>query len=289
MRFEGLADLALHQQHHVGRELRQAAADQSQEVCHLDDALAARMPGRIRRGKPQLLRQAQRHGAALQSERCQRADGAAELKRERAPTDLGEPLEMIEERREPHRAFVAEGDGERVLQMGAPGHHRVAMRFSLCRKPGGDVAELFLDEREAVPHLQDERAVHDVLRGGAPMDIARAIAAGSASQRLHQPDHGIADDAGAFADVVERDAFEHRRRADRRSGRGRDDAELGLDPGQRRLDIEHLLHEAALVEDTAHRVAAEEAAEDDRIRGIDAHQRSKNAVSPSPCSTTSKR
>src|SRR5690349_11092529 len=85
--------------------------------------------------------------------------------------------------------------------------------------------------------------------------------------------------------------LEPRRAADGLGGIGRDDAELGLHPRERPLDIEHALEIRALVEYRAHRVTAVQRAEDRAIGRIGGHSRgrqtSRNTVSPSPCSRTS--
>ncbi len=149
-----------------------------------------------------------------------------------------------------------------MLQMRAPGHHRAAMGLRLLgerARRGGDVA---LEHGQAVAHLQDERRIHDVLGGGAPMDIARRVLAGGAAERLGHADDGISDNARAGAEFGEVDTVDRGRRRDRVRRRLRDDAEPRLRPGERRLDVEHLLHELPVREDAAHLVGAEQRAED---------------------------
>jgi hypothetical protein len=67
------------------------------------------------------------HLKTLVAEGSERAGGARELADQHARLQLLEPLGMAVEHCEPNGGLVAEGDGKRLLQMGSPGHRRVAM------------------------------------------------------------------------------------------------------------------------------------------------------------------
>src|ERR1700747_1921176 len=96
------------------------------------------MPGRGRTAETQLLAKRLLHLKTLVTERGQRAGGAAELADKHARLQLRQTLGMAVEHREPDRGLVAKGDRQRLLQMGAARHRRVAMA---PREIGEDVAQ----------------------------------------------------------------------------------------------------------------------------------------------------
>ncbi len=78
-------------------------------------------------------------GAALDdirtlTERGEGAGGAAELRQQHARAKLRQPLGMAVEPGQPDRRLVAKGDRQGVLQMGAPGHRRVAVAAGEVRQ-----------------------------------------------------------------------------------------------------------------------------------------------------------
>ena len=83
-----LADLGLHHQLDVHRQLAQRAADQTQEAADLGDVVADGVPRDDRLAQAQFGHQAclRLHGAAL--ERGQRAGGAGELAHQHARAQL---------------------------------------------------------------------------------------------------------------------------------------------------------------------------------------------------------
>ena len=96
---------------------------------------------------------------------------------------------------EPHRRLVAEGDRQRVLQMGAPGHRRVAVAPRQRAEMAAHRVEIRLDQLEPVADLQHRGGVHDVLRRRAPMQPAPAVA-GPLGQLAHQRQDRVADGLG---------------------------------------------------------------------------------------------
>src|SRR6185437_11126068 len=200
--------------------------------------------------------------AAFLAERGERAGSAGKLHGQHAPTQFVEPRQMIDERREPNRAFVAEGHRQRVLQVRPPRHYRAAMSLRLLGKSARASGDVALDDGESLAHLQHHGSVHDVLSGCAPMNVARRLLAGGAAERLGDAYDRIAHVARIGAELGQIDAVDRGGRRDGLGGALRDDAELGLRPRQRGLDIEHPLHELPVDEDAAHLVAAEERAKD---------------------------
>ena len=64
---------------------------------------------------------------------------------------------MAVEHGEPDRDLVAEGDGQRLLQMGAAGHRRVAMLLREIGRGSAQFADVAVDRVERVAHLQRRR------------------------------------------------------------------------------------------------------------------------------------
>ena len=148
------------------------------------------------------------HVEALVAERGERAGGAAELRDQHARLQLAQPRGVAIQHGKPDGAFVAEGDRQRLLQMGTAGHRRVAM---LRGEPGQrrrDGRHVALDQREPGAHLQHRRGVHDVLGGRAPVHVASGLAE-LRGKLPHQPDDRIADVLGV---ALERIAIERDRR-----------------------------------------------------------------------------
>ena len=177
--FGDLADLGLAEQDDVGGELGEAAADDAEEADGLRQRLAADMPGRRRRGQVQFRRQPLHHRDALVAERRQRARRAGKLHLFDARAELVEALQMADERRRPDRAFQAEAGRQRLLQMGAAGHHRVAVAVRLGGEGLKQAVEFQPDQGEPLAHLKHGRGVHDVLRGSAPMGPRPRLARGA--------------------------------------------------------------------------------------------------------------
>ena len=263
--------LGLHQQDDVAGEFAEAAADQAEETRDLGHALAIGVPRRLGQGQAELRRQRLGDGAALIAQGGERAGRAAELHGKIAAFQLFEAREMIGQRREPDRAFVAEGDRQRLLQEGAPRHRQIAVPPGLSRQRIAERQEIAGNEIERVAQLQHQRGIGHVLGGGAPMDIGRGRAAGGLAQRLGQRRHRLAGERGALGHPGQRQIAGLGRLDDGGGRRLGNDAEPGLDAGQRRLDFEHEPQPVRVREQLAHLRRAVEPAVDFRIRRIDRH------------------
>jgi hypothetical protein len=101
---------------------------------------------------------------------------AAKLRLQRARPGLREPLGRALQRRQPDRGLVAEGDRQRLLQMGSPGHRRIAVQAGEIGQGAHDIGELGFDQRDRLAQLQHGRGIHDVLGGSAPVQIAAGFA-----------------------------------------------------------------------------------------------------------------
>ncbi len=190
---------------------------------------------------------------------------------------------MIQKRRQPYRAFVAEGNRQRVLTMRASGHDVASVTTRRRGESTVGRGEIGFDDVDPLPDLQHERGIENVLGGRTPMHVAARIAARRAAERPDHRDDGVADDPCAGADLLERQAIDCRGGGDRLGRSRRNYVEARLHPRQRRLDIEHALEQRPIVEHSMHLRRAVERTEDRAIRRIDGHrQTSRNTVSPLP-------
>ena len=147
---------------------------------------------------------------ALVAERGQRAGRAAELRDQHARLQFAQALGVAVDHREPHRALVAEGDRQRLLQMRAAGHRRVAMLFARGpRAPPTPPPMSRSTIASAARICSTVRGVHDVLRGRAPVHVAPGLAE-LCGKLAHQPEDRVADILGL---VLQRVAIERDGRA----------------------------------------------------------------------------
>ena len=177
---------------------------------------------------------------------------------------------MGQEGHRPDRTFQAKGDGQRLLQVGAAGHHGVAVLLRLSDQGGQDRAQFGFDQVQAIADLQHGRGVHDVLRGGAPMGPA-GCRPRCFRQARDQADDGITDIAGACGKVLGAEVLHPRGSDNGIGGVGWDDAHAALDTGKRGLHIQHPLEIGGFIEDRAHGVAAVKRAEDWAVGGVNGH------------------
>ena len=179
---------------------------------------------------------------------------------------------MAHDHAAPHRRLVAERHGQRVLQMRAAGHHGVAMLPGERGQALVERGKIGLDEGERVPDLQDGGGVHDVLGGGAPVDVAAGLAA-LLGELVHDADDGVADEIGLGLQLGDVDGVRARQPLDGRGGVLGDDADAGLRGRQRHLDLDVARDRRSIAEDRAHGRRAERIAEDVGIENRGGHQR----------------
>ena len=160
----------------VGGGFGEGAADEGEEGDGLGDGVARDVPcyqGRWGEGEfgGELFQDAESRGAQA----GEGAGGAAQLGGEDAGAELGEAAAVGEDGGEGDGEFVAEGDGERVLHVGAAGHGGVAVPLGEAGEGGRELDEFALDQVEPGLDLEDGGGVHDVLRRGAPVDVFRGV------------------------------------------------------------------------------------------------------------------
>ena len=202
---EGLIDFAEFgrgHHHDVERDLAERTGDQAEEIHHFRQPVARDVPGRDGHAEAKLLAQRLLHLETLVAERGQRAGGAGELADQHARLQLRQPLGMAVEHRQINRGLVAERHRQRLLQMGAARHRRIAIALRETGEDAAQFGDILLDDFKAGAHLQDHGGVHDVLRGRAPMHVAPGLAA-LLHHLVHQRQNRIADDVGLAAQQVE--------------------------------------------------------------------------------------
>jgi hypothetical protein len=171
---------------------------------------------------------------------------------------------MPVEHRQPDRRLVAEGHRQRLLQVRAPGHRRVAVLLRQVGQDAAQFADVRFDHVDRGADLQHVGRVHDVLRGRTPVDVAAGVA-GHRDQLVHQRQDRVADDVGFLAHVVEVDAVQSRLPRNHVGRFGRDDAAARFGAGQCHLDLDVASDQRAVGEDLAHGRGAEGIAEQDGI------------------------
>ena len=265
---EGLVDLGEFgrgHDHEVECDLAQRAGDEREEVDGFGQAVARHVPCRSRLGEAELGTECRLYVEALVAQRRQRAGGAGELADQHARLQLLEPFGMAIEHGEPDRDLVAEGDGQRVLQVRAARHRRVAVLSREARQDGAQGREILFHDAQALAQLEDHRGVHDVLGGGAPMDEAAGLAA-LLGELVDQRQDGIAHDIGLAAQMLVVEGSRVAQPGNLLRGGGRDDAAPRLRPGERHFDLDAARDEGRVGKDRAHPGRPEGIAEQDRVQ-----------------------
>jgi hypothetical protein len=167
------------------------------------------------------------------------------------PRRLGQALEIAPRLGEPDRAFVAEGDRQRLHAVGAAGHRRAFVGLGQPVEFAPDVLEIAHEHRVRLLELQHQAAVEHVLGGRAEVQIFAVAAAAGSLQRAQRRHQRMLDAADFGADRVEVDVGDLGVARDVRGRRLRNDAELGLRQREGGLVVEPLLHAVLVAEDRA--------------------------------------
>ena len=235
-----------------------------QKIDRFRQPVARDMPGGDGNAEAEFLAQRLLNLKTLVAERSQRAGGARELADEHARLQLGEPLGMTVEHRKPDRGLVAERHRQRLLQMGAARHRRVAIALREIGKDAAQRGNIGFDDLKAGADLQDHGGIHDVLRGRAPMHIASGVAA-LFHHLVHQRQDRIADDIGLLAKQVEIQRRDVGPLGDLVGRLRRDHAAARLGLRQRDLDLGVAGDQAEIRKHLAHGRRPEGVAEQDGI------------------------
>ena len=149
----------------------------AEEIDCFRQPVARDMPGGDGHAEAEFLAQRLLDLEPLVAERSQRAGGACELADQDARFQLREAFGVAVEHRELDRGLVAERHRQRLLQMGAAGHRRIAIALREIGEDAAQRGDIGFDDLKAGADLQDHGGIHDVLRGRAPMHIAAGLAA----------------------------------------------------------------------------------------------------------------
>ncbi len=132
------------------RDLGEAAADQPEHADIFDQAVARRLPRNVgdAEAEPRHHHLVELEGAL--AERRLRADRADQAADEHAVLQLCQALMVAAGFGEPDRAFVAEGDRQRLHRVGAARHRRILVPLGQPIKLAPDV----LADRAGTPHAR---------------------------------------------------------------------------------------------------------------------------------------
>ena len=158
--------------------------------------------------------------------------------------------------------LVAEGHGNRLLEVAAPDHRRVAVAPRQIGQTGGDGGQIILDDRQRLADLEHRRGVRDVLRRGAPVAVFAQLVAAQRIKLRDDAKDGIADPLRLLAQLRHIDLVDGAVLDDLVGGFLGNDFQSGLNAGQRRFDIQVLLSAVLIRPHGAHGVGAEDIAED---------------------------
>src|SRR5208283_2338929 len=242
--FGELGDFGLPVEGDVTRNLAQRAGAQTQSGGDFGDAIAMRVPGNRRQREAQIVGQGFGDFRPAATESGKGADGAAELQRQHARLDFGEPLAMARNSVEPAGHDEAKGSGQGLLHPRASDNGSGTMRFGKRDEGSREASQVLIDEIERAADLQNTTSIDSILAGGAPMNEARRVFILVSDKFGEFPDKWngqIAGQGGVFGDSGEIEIL--------RAAPGGDDLRLGyrnnsgcgFGAGKSGFKIEHAL------------------------------------------------
>ena len=164
-----LGDLRLRHERDVSGHLADGARGDAEGPGQLADACSVGVPGDLRLGEPELLRERTQHGRTVIAERGERSHSAAELHGEPLAPDGVQAIGDLVERLGPPGRLEPERDRERVLQQRSPGHQGLAVAEGDFRGRVGGGAQIVEQRTERPLRDQHRRGVQDVLTRRAAM------------------------------------------------------------------------------------------------------------------------
>ena len=200
--FERFADIGLHHQRNVARDLAAGAGDDGEHRGRFRDAVAVGVPGRVGQRQLELLRQSFRDLQSLVAEGGERAGGAAELQRQRLAAQALQPQLRAVQRRGIFGELQSERHRQRMLQPGAGDHRGIAVltrQSGKARDGAIDVGEQRVDAGAKAEH---GAGIDHVLAGRAPMHITRRLGIHPGDigrQRLDERDGEVAGPGGGVS------------------------------------------------------------------------------------------
>src|SRR5260370_1172249 len=231
------------------------------------------------------------HPPAARSCSCAIADritGATPWHGQRSLPVLAQRMHLAHRQGQPPRSLEAEGDRQRLLEQRPPGHQRMAVLPGERRARCAYAKQSVHEEIEPVPRLQHQRRIDCILARGSPMDEPFCITLDPGRQHSYKGDRGCAGHRRLTVQGRYIEQFLPAIGRDDGCCLLWDDAGASFRACQGCLKSEHAPHMRLGGEGGGHSRRAEQ--EVTRLRHVALlHQTLKNAVSPAPCSTISKR
>ncbi len=137
---------------------------------------------------------------------------------------------------------MAERDGDRLLQIAATRHGRIAITASEVGQVAGDGCQVVLDQQECLPDLQDGSGIRDILGGRSPVAVLSQMIRAGGHELLHHWQDGIADQLRLGLELRHVDDVEGAFGSDFVGGHLWDEAQASLHACQCCLDVEVALH-----------------------------------------------
>jgi len=173
--FGEFGDFSLRVKRDVTRNFAQRAGEEAQSSGDFGDAIAMRVPGMDGRERRNSVGQGFGDFRTAAAKCGKGANGAAELQRQDARLDFGEPLAVARNCVEPSSNDEAEGGGQGLLHPRASDNKSGTMFFGERDESAAQTSQVLIDEIARAAHLQNATGVDGILAGGAPVNEARRV------------------------------------------------------------------------------------------------------------------
>ena len=133
------------------------------------------------------------NSARRSREACQDhgAHRAGELEGEDALCALVQPVDAALQLVGPDGGLIAKGDGQGLDVVGAAHHGGIGMALAQVQHGGLDAHQLGAGQGKHAAQGQSHGGVHDILGGGAQMDVLAALRSRRRLQQAEHGDHGV--------------------------------------------------------------------------------------------------
>ena len=197
----------------------------------LGHIVPGRVPGQGRGGKAEAGHGPARHLPALRAQGGHAAHRAAALPHQHPPGQALDPFDVPPELHGPARGLEPQGDGDRLLAMGAADHRGLGMGRDQRQEGLFDGPQIPVTQGQDLLEGQDLAGVQYVLGGGAVMHELPGLRSAGPAQSLEDGGQGVAV-AGVFlAHGFKVKGLHPRLVRDLPRRRRRDDPQFRLGPG----------------------------------------------------------
>ena len=157
--------------------------------------------GMAGQAETQLARQGVHDLDAPLAQGCEIAGGPTELDGQEPRLQLVQPCQMARQGGQPARHLEAEARWQRLLKAGPGDRRRRAMCVCQPAQRPDQPDDPPLQDRQHLTQLENQGRVHDVLRGGAPVDERRLRPADGTTQLRDQRRDGHTGSSGPPGEV----------------------------------------------------------------------------------------